>query len=87
MHDVLIATLACCPSATEATTFRGYHIFRFSGSNCRVHHERFFRREIDTTSPGGVAGAVSDPSTWAMMFIGLASLGFAGYLANRKATA
>jgi PEP-CTERM motif len=41
-----------------------------------------FRREITTTSPGG--GAVPEPSTWAMMLLGFASLGFAGYRAKRK---
>jgi hypothetical protein len=41
-----------------------------------------FRREITTTSPGG--GAVPEPSTWAMMLLGFATLGFAGYRAKRK---
>jgi PEP-CTERM motif len=41
-----------------------------------------FRREITTTSPGG--GAVPEPSTWAMMLLGFAGLGFAGYRAKRN---
>jgi hypothetical protein len=44
----------------------------------------FFTREITTTSPGGGAGAVPEPSTWAMMLLGFASLGFAGYRAKRN---
>jgi hypothetical protein len=44
----------------------------------------FFTREITTMSPGGDAGAVPEPSTWAMMLIGFATLGFAGYRAKRK---
>ena len=31
-----------------------------------------------------VGGAVPEPSTWAMMLIGFAGLGFAGYRASRK---
>jgi hypothetical protein len=34
---------------------------------------------------GGVAYAVPEPSTWAMMLTGFAGLGFAGYRRNRKA--
>jgi hypothetical protein len=44
-----------------------------------------FRREITTTSPGG--GAVPEPSTWAMMLLGLASLSFAGYRKRQRAAA
>ncbi len=43
-----------------------------------------FRREITTTSPGGDMGAVPEPATWAMMLLGFATLGFAGYRAKRK---
>jgi hypothetical protein len=45
------------------------------------------RREITTTSPGGGAGAVPEPSIWAMMLLGFAGLGFAGYRAKRKGRA
>jgi hypothetical protein len=47
----------------------------------------FFRREINTTSPGGDTGAVPEPSTWVMMLLGFATLGLAGYRPKRKATA
>ena len=33
----------------------------------------------------GVAASTPEPSTWAMMILGFASLGFAGYRASRKA--
>jgi hypothetical protein len=33
----------------------------------------------------GVTGGVPEPSTWAMMALGFAGLGFAGYLTSRKA--
>jgi hypothetical protein len=32
----------------------------------------------------GVGGAVPEPSTWAMMLLGFAGLGYAGYLRARK---
>jgi hypothetical protein len=35
----------------------------------------------------GVAASTPEPSTWAMMVLGFAGLGFAGYLASRKAAA
>ena len=34
-----------------------------------------------------VAGTVPEPSTWAMMLLGFAGLGFAGYRASRKSEA
>ena len=39
-------------------------------------------REIAGT--GSISG-VPEPSTWAMMLLGFAGLGFAGYRASRKA--
>jgi hypothetical protein len=39
----------------------------------------------DYTSAGGLTLNVPEPSTWAMMILGFASLGFAGYRASRKA--
>jgi hypothetical protein len=36
---------------------------------------------------GGVTASTPEPSTWAMMILGFAGLGFAGYRASRKATA
>ena len=38
----------------------------------------------DYTSASGLALATPEPSTWAMMFAGFASLGFAGYRRSRK---
>ena len=35
--------------------------------------------------PGGVTVAAPEPSTWAMMILGFAGVGFAGYRASRKA--
>jgi PEP-CTERM motif len=40
---------------------------------------------IDVTT--GSVGAVPEPSTWAMMILGFAGLGFAGYRKSRKAVA
>jgi PEP-CTERM motif len=34
---------------------------------------------------GSIGGAVPEPSTWAMMLIGFAGLGFAAYRGRRKA--
>jgi PEP-CTERM motif len=45
----------------------------------------FFRHEITATSPGGDMGAVPEPSTWAMMLLGFATLGFAGYRKRKQA--
>ena len=39
----------------------------------------------DYTSGGGLTLNVPEPSTWAMMVLGFAGLGFAGYRASRKA--
>ena len=41
----------------------------------------------DTTSEGGLSLAAPEPSTWAMMVLGFAGLGFAGYRKSRKAVA
>ncbi len=41
----------------------------------------------DYTSASGLSLAAPEPSTWAMMVLGFASLGFAGYRASRKAAA
>jgi hypothetical protein len=35
----------------------------------------------------GAATAVPEPPTWAMMLLGFAGLGFAGYRASRRAAA
>ena len=35
----------------------------------------------------GMADAVPEPSTWTMLLIGLAGMGFAGYASSRKAVA
>ncbi len=35
----------------------------------------------------GVTATVPEPSTWAMMMLGFAGLGFAGYRRSRKAAA
>jgi hypothetical protein len=44
--------------------------------------------EFDMTmSVGGAAVTVPEPSTWAMMLLGFAGLGFAGYRASRKKVA
>ena len=34
---------------------------------------------------GGVGGAIPEPSTWAMMLLGFAGLGYASYRASRRA--
>ena len=36
---------------------------------------------------GGVMATVPEPSTWAMMILGIASLGFAGYRSSRRGKA
>ena len=41
----------------------------------------------DYTSARGLSLAAPEPSTWAMMVIGFAGLGFAGYRKSRKAVA
>jgi PEP-CTERM motif len=38
----------------------------------------------DTTSEGGLSLTAPEPSTWAMMIIGFAGLGFAGYRKSQK---
>jgi PEP-CTERM motif len=40
----------------------------------------------DYTSAGGLTVSTPEPSTWAMMILGFAGLGFAGYRSSRKAT-
>ena len=37
--------------------------------------------------PNGVVAGTPEPSTWAMMILGFASLGFAGYRKARKTAA
>jgi hypothetical protein len=41
----------------------------------------------DYTSANGLMFAAPEPSTWTMMVLGFAGLGFAGYRASRKAVA
>jgi hypothetical protein len=41
----------------------------------------------DYTSASGLSLAAPEPSTWAMMVLGFAGLGFAGYRKSRKAVA
>ena len=41
----------------------------------------------DYTSAGGLSVSTPEPSTWAMMVLGFAGLGFAGYRSSRKAPA
>ena len=49
-----------------------------------------FTYTLTADGPGGygldfvVGGAVPEPSTWAMMLIGFAGLGFAGYRASHR---
>ena len=38
-------------------------------------------------SAGGLTLSIPEPSTWAMMVLGFASLGFTGYRASRQAAA
>ena len=40
---------------------------------------------IDVTTAGSVTPAVPEPSTWALMLLGFAGLGFAGYRRSRGA--
>ena len=42
---------------------------------------------LDYRVAGGVAASTPEPSTWAMMILGFAGLGFAGYRKSRKAAA
>jgi hypothetical protein len=42
---------------------------------------------LDYFPNAGIAASTPEPSTWAMMVLGFAGLGFAGYRASRKATA
>ena len=42
---------------------------------------------VDGTSGGGLSLNAPEPSTWAMMILGFAGLGFAGYRKSRKASA
>lgn len=41
----------------------------------------------DKTSMGGLSVSTPEPSTWAMMVLGFAGLGFAGYRSSRKTAA
>jgi hypothetical protein len=45
------------------------------------------RTTLDYFPNAGIAASTPEPSTWAMMILGFAGLGFAGYRASRKATA
>jgi hypothetical protein len=60
------------------------------GSNLGPDIDLTFGYNLVADGSGGfgfdfaVGGAVPEPSTWAMMLIGFAGLGFAGYRASRK---
>jgi PEP-CTERM motif len=43
--------------------------------------------EIYAVNSGGSITTVPEPSTWAMMLLGFAGLGYAGYRSNRRAAA
>jgi len=66
------------------------HSFRYAS---RSHLAVLCRRAIYTLQPGGellnrgqteVKIAMPEASTWAMMLLGFAALGFAGYRTSRK---
>jgi NAD/NADP transhydrogenase alpha subunit len=42
---------------------------------------------LDYFPNAGIAASTPEPSTWAMMILGFAGLGFAGYRKSRKAVA
>jgi hypothetical protein len=42
---------------------------------------------LDNVDVEGAAGAIPEPSTWAMMLIGFAGLGLVGYRARRRTAA
>lgn len=50
----------------------------------RVHHAHDGGDNVLLAFVGGVAAPVPEPSTWAMMLIGFAGLGFAGYKRARR---
>ena len=47
----------------------------------------YLRKEVKLSSFVVVTAAVPEPSTWAMMLIGFAGLGYAGHRASRKSVA
>jgi hypothetical protein len=61
------------PGTTQFQEFCG-----FCGSGGQVYED------TDSASVTAAAAVVPEPSTWAMMLLGFAGLGFAGYRASRK---
>jgi hypothetical protein len=55
----------------------------FSGTN--GGWEQFKQPQIQMPKPEFAPDPIPEPSTWAMMLLGFAALGFAGYRASRKA--
>ncbi len=75
----------------ENTPYTGGPSFAFNGASAGLFSRGYSDQTIPVANNSGlVTGftvAVPEPSTWAMMVLGFAGLGFAGYRASRRATA
>jgi hypothetical protein len=71
-------------SLSESGYSRGGGSCSYDPENKTGECSEFF---TSPTSVGFVLTSVPEPSTWAMMLVGFAGLGFAGYRASRRAVA
>jgi hypothetical protein len=80
------STLVVNTSAPTVETFNwaGINAVDFS-SCCGVHHDGYLGSGTQFVMDNLSISIVPEPSTWAMMLLGFAALGFAGYRRARAA--
>jgi hypothetical protein len=70
------ATIPDCPSRAPRSSTPGTYVFRWNSSSVSA--------VVDDSITIQVGAAVPESSTWVMMCLGFAGLGFAGYRARKR---
>jgi hypothetical protein len=72
----------------ESTPYTGGPAFEFNGASGGVFSRAYSGQTIPVTNDSGLVtgfnASVPEPSTWALMILGLVGLGFAGYRKSKR---